>query len=170
MAHHQGMILVAINNYLNNGIMQKRFHREPIIQSVATLLEEKRGSYFVNIPKKGYNVHFKEIDKPYEIPESRYVNKVAPEMPVAHFLSNDNYSILLTSDGDGFSKYKDMMIYRWRPDIYAGTGNYIFLKDVETSKIWSNTYNPTKKEPDEYQVIFSLHQAEFKRKIGRAHV
>ncbi len=166
MAHHQGMILVAINNYLNNGIMQKRFHKEPIIQSVATLLEEKRGSYFVNIPKKGYNVHFKEIDKPYEIPESRYVNKVAPEMPVAHFLSNDNYSILLTSDGDGFSKYKDTMIYRWRPDIYANTGNYIFLKDVETSEIWSNTYNPTKKEPDEYQVIFSLHQAEFKRRDG----
>jgi len=166
MAHHQGMILVSINNYINNGIMQKRFYSEPMIQSIASLLEEKRGAYFVNIPKEGYNIYFKEIEAPYEIPESRYVNKVAPKLPVAHFLSNDNYSILLTSDGDGFSKYKDMMLYRWRPDIYAGTGNYIFLKDVETGRFWSNTYNPTKKEPDEYQVIFSLHQAEFKRRDG----
>jgi len=166
MAHHQGMILVAINNYLNNKIMQERFYNEPMIQSVASLLEEKRGSYFVNIPKEGYNIQFREIEVPYETPESRYVNKVAPKMPVAHFLSNDNYSILLTSDGDGFSKYREMMLYRWRPDIYAGTGNYIFLKDVETGSFWSNTYNPTKKEPDEYQVIFSLHQAEFKRRDG----
>ncbi|MDD4320312.1 MAG: glucoamylase family protein [Acidaminococcaceae bacterium] len=166
MAHHQGMILVGINNYLNNGIMQKRFHSEPMIQSVAYLLEEKRGSYFVNIPKEGYNINFKEIELKHEIPESRYVNKVAPEMQVAHFLSNDNYSILLTSDGDGFSKYKDMMLYRWRPNIYDCTGNYIFIKDVETGRVWSNTYNPTKKEPDEYQVIFSLHQAEFKRRDG----
>ncbi len=154
MAHHQGMILVAINNYLNNGIMQKRFHSEPMIQAVASLLEEKRGSYFVNIPKEGYNINFKEIELKHEIPESRYINKVAPEMPVAHFLSNDNYSILVTSDGDGFSKYKDMMLYRWRPNIYDCTGNYIFIKDVKTGSVWSNTYNPTKKNRTNTMLYF----------------
>lgn len=166
MAHHQGMNLVAIDNYINNGIMQNRFHSEPMIQAVSSLLEEKRGSYFINIPKEGYSIQFKKIEIPYESPASRYVNKVAPAMPVAHFLSNDHYSILLTSDGDGFSKYNNMMLYRWRPDVYANTGNYIFIKDVAADRFWSNTYNPTKIEPDEYQAIFSLHQAEFIRRDG----
>ncbi len=68
---------------------------------------------------------------------------------------------MITSDGDGFSQYEDRMLYRWRSDVYANTGNYIYIKDKKLGKYWSAAYNPTRIEPEEYRVIFSPHQAEF---------
>jgi hypothetical protein len=41
MAHHQGMILVALNNCLNKNIMQKRFHSHPMVRANELLLQER---------------------------------------------------------------------------------------------------------------------------------
>jgi len=166
MAHHQGMVLTAINNFLNRGIMQRRFHSEAFIQATESLLEEKRCSYFVSLSRKGYNIQIKAIGSPEESYAYRYVKKVTPEIPEAHFLSINDYSLMITSDGDGFSDYKGMMLYRWRADLYASTGSYIYIKDIKSGEVWSSTYNPTKKEPDDYKVIFSLDQVEIKRIDG----
>jgi hypothetical protein len=43
MAHHQGMSLVAMNNVINNNIMQKRFHENVFVKS-AEILSEIYGS------------------------------------------------------------------------------------------------------------------------------
>ena len=40
MAHHQGLILLAINNLFNNKILQKRFLENPEIEAVSILLQE----------------------------------------------------------------------------------------------------------------------------------
>ncbi len=53
MAHHQGMNLAAINNYLNEGILKERFHAEMMIKATEVLLEEKRQSYLISIAKTG---------------------------------------------------------------------------------------------------------------------
>lgn len=73
---------------------------------------------------------------------------------------------MITSDGDGFSNYMGTMLYRWRADTYANTGNFIYIKDMKEGKLWSSTYHPTKAEPDQYQAIFSPHEAEFRRRDG----
>ena len=41
MAHHQGMVLLAIDNALLGGRMQERFHLDPRVQSTEFLLEER---------------------------------------------------------------------------------------------------------------------------------
>ena len=41
MAHHQGMSLVAIDNLLHHGAMQRRFHNDPRIRAVESLLFER---------------------------------------------------------------------------------------------------------------------------------
>ena len=41
MAHHQGMSLVAFANALHDGVMQDRFHAEPIVQATELLLQER---------------------------------------------------------------------------------------------------------------------------------
>ena len=41
MAHHQGMSLVAFDNALHDGVMQSRFHAEPIVQATELLLQER---------------------------------------------------------------------------------------------------------------------------------
>jgi len=166
MAHHQGMNLVAINNFLNDGIMRKRFHAEAIVKATEVLLEEKRQSHFISIARRGYTIKIGKINFKEAVLSNRYVNTVTPRIPVANYLSNNNYALMITSDGDGFSKYNDMMLYKWRADLYANTGNYIYIKDINEGKLWSATYNPTKTEPEEYQAIFSPHQAEFTRVDG----
>lgn len=52
MAHHQGMNLVAINNFLNNGVMRRRFHSEPIIKANEILLEEKIQTFLISTTKE----------------------------------------------------------------------------------------------------------------------
>src|SRR5256886_9463087 len=41
MAHHQGMSLVALDNLLNEGVMQNRFHNDPTVQATELLLQER---------------------------------------------------------------------------------------------------------------------------------
>lgn len=166
MAHHQGMNLAAINNYLNEGILRKRFHGEMMIKATEVLLEEKRQSHLISMAKRGYTIKigkplFKEV-----IYSNRYINSAAVNPPVANYLSNGKYALMITSDGDGFSKYEDRMLYRWRSDIYANTGNYIYVKDMKQGKVWSTTYQPSRTEAEDYQVIFWPHKAEFKRRDG----
>lgn len=166
MAHHQGMNLTAINNYLNEGVLRRRFHSEPIIKATEVLLEEKRQTHLISLAKRGYTIRIGKILFREDDYSCRYVNSIAPKLPVVNYLSNNQYSLLITSDGDGFSTYKNRMIYRWRADYYANTGNYIYIRDIQKDRIWSTAYHPTKTQPDQYQVIFSPHQAEFKRKDG----
>lgn len=166
MAHHQGMNLAAINNYLNGGIFRERFHSEMMIKATEVLLEEKRQSHLISIAKRGYTIKigkplFKEV-----VYSNRYVNSVSVNPPVANYLSNGKYSLMITSDGDGFSKYDGRMLHRWRSDIYSNTGSYIYIKDMKQDKVWSTTYHPTRTEPEDYQAVFSPNKAEFKRRDG----
>jgi len=41
MAHHQGMVVVAIANVVHDGAMRARFHAEPIVQATRLLLQER---------------------------------------------------------------------------------------------------------------------------------
>jgi cyclic beta-1,2-glucan synthetase len=166
MAHHQGMNLAAINNYLNGGILRERFHGEMMIKATEVLLEEKRQSYLISIAKQGYTIKIGKALFKEDIYSNRYVNRTGVNPPVVNYLSNGVYSLMITTDGDGFSKYEDRMLYRFRSDIYANTGNYIYIKDMKQGKVWSAAYHPTRKSPDDYQVVFSPHQAEFKRRDG----
>lgn len=167
MAHHQGMNMVAINNFLNFGIMRRRFHSEPIVRATEVLLEEKRQTYFISITKRGYTVNLKKLGAQEEdVLGRRYIKRVSPTIPACNYLSNNKYALMITSDGDGFSNYMGTMLYRWRADLYANTGSYIYIKELKEGKIWSAAYHPTKAEPDEYQAIFSPHKAEFRRRDG----
>ena len=41
MAHHQGMILLSIANFLNEGVVQRWFHSNRRVQATELLLHEK---------------------------------------------------------------------------------------------------------------------------------
>lgn len=51
MAHHQGMGLVSLDNVINAGVMQDRFHNSPLVQATELLLQEHipRTLEFMNI-------------------------------------------------------------------------------------------------------------------------
>jgi cyclic beta-1,2-glucan synthetase len=53
MAHHQGMSLLAIANFLQHGVVQGWFHNERRVQATELLLHEKPVAY-VRLPREGY--------------------------------------------------------------------------------------------------------------------
>jgi len=164
MAHHQGMSLGAIDNYLNQGILRRRFHETPMIRAAQALLEEKHQSLFASPSRRGYTIQFKKRDIPEEEGSNiRYIKSTNLPVPSANHMSNGSYSMLITSDGDGFGLWKGQMLYRWRPDAYADTGHFIYIRDSELNAYWSTSFHPTRIKPDKYQVIFSPHQSEFLR-------
>lgn len=164
MAHHQGMILVSISNLLHGNTMQNRFHSEPMIGATEQLLEEIRGTGVVSVAEKGYTLLFEQAEIISEEPESRHVNGTCPDYPKSNWLSNGKFSLFINSDGDGFSRYKEIMLNRWRSDTFKYSGTYIYIRDIDSNEYWNTSYRPSKVEPENYQVTFSEHNVEFKRK------
>jgi cyclic beta-1,2-glucan synthetase len=163
MAHHQGMSIVAIANVLLDGEMRARFHAEPSIQATELLLQERS-------PRDVSVVRPRAQDVAAAIP---LANASPPEVrrlgaydttPQTHLLSNGRYSVMLTSAGSGYSRWRDLAVTRWREDVTRDdTGSYIFLRDVASGEIWSAGFQPSGVEPDSYQVTFTEDRAEFIR-------
>ncbi len=162
MAHHLGMSLVSINNYFHDFIIQKRFHRDPVMKSAELLLQEKIPLRV--IVTKEYKERVEERQRT-EAPLENVVRKygVPREIPPkCHVLSNGSYGMLLTDGGNGYSKMNNIQITRWREDLLSeGYGTYLFIHNVKDGATWSATYEPFKEEADGYQVIFSQDKATY---------
>jgi cyclic beta-1,2-glucan synthetase len=167
MAHHQGMSLAALNNYFNEGILQKRFHSNPVIQSAELLLQER-------IPEKVVIAReFKDgraaVVKRQEQTDGAAVRIYGlPESlpPKAHILSNGSYSVMVTDGGSGYSMNGNLAVTRWKDDYFDKNGFYIFIQNINSNTAWSATYEPYMKEPEKYRVVFSPNKAEYVRKDG----
>ena len=166
MAHHQGMTVVAIANALRDGQMRARFHREPIIQAVELLLQER-------VPRDIAALHprSKEADMPFveadnQLPTARFLVAPSGGAPVTHLLSNGRYSVMLTAAGAGYSRWGDIAVTRWREDSTRDdSGSFIFLRDKESGKTWSAGAQPLGGD-GQYQVAFGEDHAEFSRRDG----
>jgi cyclic beta-1,2-glucan synthetase len=163
MAHHQGMSLVSIGNVLKNGLMRQRFHSHPLVMSAELLLQERmpRNISSQRPNEKSFQVGL--VKEPTETFTRQY-HSVNRPVPTTQLLSNGDYTVMLTSSGSGYSQYRGVNINRWREDVTKDNwGSYLFLKDVDTEKIWSATYQPTCVEPDHYDVTFFEDRARFHR-------
>ncbi len=166
MAHHQGMSLVALDNVLNERIMQTRFHAEPGITASDLMLQE-RCIRFVEAPA------LVETDIPVphdldDVPEvSRTVEGYSTPTPVTHLLSNRNYTVMLTDSGGGYSSCRSRAVTRWREDPTRDCwGSFIYLQDQESRKFWSAGFQPTAVIPDEYRAHFNEECATIARRDG----
>ena len=68
--------------------------------------------------------------------------------PWVNYLTNGRYHGLISHTGGGFSFFispKDSRITRWRYNSmpFDRPGRYIFLRDHQTGKYWSLTWQPT---------------------------
>src|SRR5687767_2310255 len=84
--------------------------------------------------------------------------------PEAHFLSNGNFWTVVTNAGGGGTSCRGTMVTRIREDRTRDLGSqFIYLRDVRSGAIWSATYQPTAREPEEYEVQFHPEKAVFRR-------
>lgn len=164
MAHHNGMSLIAINNVLNNNIMQQRFHSDEYVKAAEELLCE-RIPLDVIIAKENKEKLFAlpQADPTQDIC-SRIVHKLDPSNPNMHALSNGVYSTVVCDTGTGYSKCSDYYISRFRYDLFNPQyGNFVYVRNLNTGKVFSNTYAPIFDNSGEYKTVFSAESAEFYR-------
>ncbi len=156
LCHHQSIILIAIANMLNDFSVRNRFSSfEPVLAHL-TLLQEKipsNASFAVpqNLPET--NVSEEQPVKPEPTPTTIDIVKPVQRTTQFNLLSNGRYKIFITDRGTGFSMYQWLQLTRWQNDPVLGQlGNYIYLKDVSSQKIWSAAMTPTAAIPEKYGV------------------
>ncbi len=136
MAHHQGMILLALAAYLQGPKMVSRFHAEPMNRSVELLLQERipEGAplRFPHQDETGARtVQAAEGVQPWRAPADT-------PMPMVHYLSNGRFGTLFTNAGGGFSQWGDLMLTRWRADTTCDDwGMWLYVRDLENGDLVS---------------------------------
>ena len=162
MTHHQGMSFLSLAYLLLDQPMQRRFQSELHFQTSLLLLQEKIPTV-TNVYTPAVDIA--EIPVEAVNPELRVIHTPNTPIPEVQLLSNGRYHVVITNAGGGYSRWKDLAVTRWRED---GTrdhwGTFCFIRDLETKEFWSATHQPTLKQPEHYEVIFSQDRAEFRRK------
>ena len=165
MAHHQGLILLSINNLFNDNILQKRFIQNPEIEAVSILLQERMPEKFI-ITKESKEKPEKLKYKDYENYSKVVYNKVDEHLVRGNVISNANYTTVINQKGEGFSKYKDYYINRYKSTDDYNQGIFFYIKSIQSGKIWSTNYNEYTVKPDKYAASFMPDKDEFERIDG----
>lgn len=116
MAHHQGMIFIALNNCLHDNVMQQRFHHDPLVQSGELLLQERIPSR--TIVTKEYKEAVTAMERPSReaVQVVRSFAAIDASLPACHLLSNQKYAVMVNYAGSGYSQSEGIQITRWRED------------------------------------------------------
>ncbi|MBS5822855.1 MAG: cyclic beta 1-2 glucan synthetase [Clostridium argentinense] len=163
MIHHLGMSIMAIDNVINNNILQKYFHSMPMVQATELLLQEKISKRIIYDREKKYVIQKSMQDIQKIVP--RKVDSPVTRYPVVGILSNNNYSVMLTNSGSGYSKVDTMLLYRYREkNTNNNTGMFFYIKDINTGEYFSSTYEPCRENKEKYTANFYLDKIEYIRK------
>ncbi len=167
MAHHQGMMLVAITNALHDGAMRSRFHAEPMVQASEMLLQE-RTPRDVAVARPRVEEFTAVGDVRESVPAvSRTFSSPHGTTPRTHLLSNGRYAVMLTSAGGGYSRCNGLAVTRWREDVTCDdTGSFVFLRDTESGESWSAAFQPSAREASAWELAFQEDRAELSRRDG----
>ena len=165
MVHHQGMSLMALNNVLNENVLQERFHKVPQVKATELLLQEKIPNRVIYDREEQFEVVDASNEKRNSI--VRRYNTAITRFPETHILSNGSYSVMISITGSGYGKFEGINAYRWKEDMTLDcSGMFFYVKNINSNEYWSATYQPCREEGEDYEVAFSLDKAEFKRKDG----
>ena len=164
MAHHQGMSLVAIGNVLHHGAMQRRFHSDPRIRAVESLLYERipitrqiRGEAKSRLAV----AHLTAGEEARDVTFS----KETP-VPRVHLYGNGRYALMVSNSGAGYSRWNQFDVSRWRSDPTLDEwGSYLYLRDLRTNTVWAATPQPVNGTLGKSSVTFSDDRADFYRAV-----
>lgn len=180
MSHHQGMIMLALTNCLEDELIVRYFHADPLVQSVQMLLQEQVPQQVSIEDLQAEAVVVSRTAQPRVELRPWPVSTDGP-LPWVHFLSNGRYSTLISSAGSGYSRYvpggvtgpsaglphewEEIDLTRWHADTTLDSwGLWIYVQDRDSGALWSAGYQPTASPPDEQSVFFHAHKAEFRRR------
>ena len=162
MAHHQGMSLVALDNTLHRGVMQRRFHADLRIRAVESVLFERiplRGFSLESTPAIPAQVRTAAPEEPAE-----RIWKETTAVPRVHFYGNGRLSLMVTNSGGGYSRWNDLDLSRWRSDTTLDPwGSFLYIRDTRSDALWAATSKPVGGKAGSCAAHFSADRAEFHR-------
>ncbi len=158
MAHHQGMIVAAIGNVLNNNIMIRRFGREAHMRSAELLLQERVPWEFP--PEQATESLSKLPDLSRSATPHLHgwtaSDKLAPQLQV---IGNGSLSSWITGNNGGALWWRGQSLTRWTGDAVCRTGDYrLYISEPERDHVWTLGADATD-APTE--VTFHAHKVEF---------
>ena len=169
MAHHQGMIMMAMVNFFHDDIMVERMHSDPRIQSVELILQEQIPQRIETQDPYGENVSGTQRVTIAPVEVEPWTVPVQTPIPQMHLLSNGSYNLLVSNMGGGFSSWRGLDLTRWQPDgVLDAYGTWIYIQDIqrdmdEVNEIWSACHQPIPAEASDMQVTNFAHMTVFRR-------
>lgn len=164
MANHQGMVFLALTNFLHDNSLQRHFHADPRVRTFEPLLHER----IPNLPPLHH------ITTRERVSSVAGLGEVTPSVsqfetphtatPKTQLLCNGRYGLMLTNAGGGYSRWRDFEITRWRSDRTRDSwGTFCYIHEADSDRLWCNTYQPTGGKVGEYLTNFTLDRAVFRR-------
>ena len=169
MAHHHGMSLVALDNHLCRDVMVERFMADPRARSVALLLDER-------VPERA----------PKELPTDGAVKStdvaLTPGVAVEGWdpwhgssqiwaIGNGTMTAMVTADGGGGLRYRDVALTRWQPDAITDSGGcFVYVLDRDDGDLFGATPAPVGDWPPDGGVRFEAGRIEFHVRRGSLRV
>ena len=157
------MTLTAIANALQGNRMVERFHADPRVRATELLLQERAPRHAPFARPRPDDDRLRTSPVP-AVAVRRFRSPHTP-FPHAQFLSNGNYTSVVTNSGGGASFCRGRAVTRSRLDSTCDPGSqFLYLRDVRSSRVWSATHHPTETEAQEYRVDFAVERATFHRR------
>ncbi len=161
-AHHQGMSLLALASAVLGAPMVRRFHSDGRVMATEPLLQERVPQYVPVTrprPQEPTRVEPPSDDAPpqrFRTPHTLH--------PHAHFLSNGQYTVVVTHAGGGMSRWRELAVTREREDATTDPGSqFVYLRDVRSGLVWSAAHQPVAREAERYRATFEPDSARFER-------
>lgn len=165
MAHHQGMILAALNNFLHDGVLVSRFHADPTARTAELLLYEqpaRRPPIEQTRPPTALRqtaVRRRPSMNPWP------AMREAP-VPQTHVLSNGSYTLVATDSGGAMSRWRKLALTRWAADPTLDDGGFrIYLHDKNAGGVRALFREPAGGETG-CSAVFHPHMVELQARYG----
>lgn len=149
MTHHQGMILAAITNALNDDVLCKLFRKAKGMRACMNLLNERTSEQTFAIKQKTQNNKILKMDNEYY----EYISEIEFNTKSA-ILSNGAMTVCFDTLGNNFVKYNDMFINAYRRIYETHNGGYFYVVDYN-GNIFSPSYFPLCEDKSKFSVSYS---------------
>jgi cyclic beta-1,2-glucan synthetase len=165
MSHHEGMSLLSLEYVLLDRPMQRRFEAEELFKATDLLLQERVPRASAPVFPHANEAGARQDSSTGTEGTMRVFTDPSSFVPEVHLLSNGRYHVMVSSAGGGYSRWRDLAITRWREDVTRDCwGTFVYIRDVQQSRVWSSAYQPTLTVSKRYEAIFTQARAEFRRR------
>ena len=170
MAHHQGMIIVALGNVLLDGAPRRWCMSMPHFACIASMWQERLPRCLPRSPQASdLDRQAKPTSETYAT-ASRELIPGEQGLPPTQVLSNGRYSVSLRPNGSGWSRFQGADISRWRDDVLRDAyGSFLYLRRHPDLPAASLTQHPAPSPQARYLATFQDDRVQFDARWPDVH-